>query len=216
MNIASDFIPQSLEGPLVRLEPYAMHLKEEVRAAIDCDPDTWALLPMNAQGFAFEDYWAATCNASPSERVVYAIRCCCDGVVAGTSTYYIMPSGYPGICIQIGTTFIRPSMRGGYVNPATKKLMLAHAFEAGFGRVEFRVDARNHRSQAAMKKLGAVQEGVLRCDLRTWTGHVRNTVIFSILKQEWPQVCSQLDARLAKHIGPPSSLRSDRKSEASS
>ena len=58
--------------------------------------------------------------------------------------------------------------------------------DAGIRRVEFRVDARNARSQAAMAKLGATGEGVLRADRITWTGHVRDTVLFSILKDEWP------------------------------
>ena len=64
--------------------------------------------------------------------------------------------------------------------------MLKRAFEEGIRRVEFRVDARNARSQAAMPKLGAVREGVLRADRITWTGHVRDTVLFSILRDEWP------------------------------
>ena len=61
----------------------------------------------------------------------------------------------------------------------------ARAFACGFRRVEFRVDARNARSQAAMAKLGAVREGVLRADRITWTGHVRDTVLFSLLAAEW-------------------------------
>jgi RimJ/RimL family protein N-acetyltransferase len=65
--------------------------------------------------------------------------------------------------------------------------MLSRAFGSGFRRVEFRVDARNARSQAAMAKLGAVREGVLRADRITWTGHVRDTVLFSILATEWPE-----------------------------
>ena len=64
--------------------------------------------------------------------------------------------------------------------------MLAHAFDCGIRRVEFRVDDRNQRSQAAMKKLGAVREGLIRADRITWTGHVRHTVLFAILKDEWP------------------------------
>jgi RimJ/RimL family protein N-acetyltransferase len=64
-------------------------------------------------------------------------------------------------------------------------MMLRRAFACGIRRVEFRVDARNGRSLAAMKKLGAVEEGVLRSDRITWTGHVRDTVLFSILKEEW-------------------------------
>jgi RimJ/RimL family protein N-acetyltransferase len=65
-------------------------------------------------------------------------------------------------------------------------MMLKHVFGCGIRRVEFRVDLRNQRSQAAMKKLGAVREGVLRADRVTWTGHVRDTVLFAILKEEWP------------------------------
>jgi RimJ/RimL family protein N-acetyltransferase len=62
---------------------------------------------------------------------------------------------------------------------------LRRAFACGIRRVEFRVDRRNLRSQAAMKKLGAVREGVLRADRITWTGHVRDTVLFAILKEEY-------------------------------
>ncbi|MND08702.1 hypothetical protein D3C83_315050 [compost metagenome] len=64
-------------------------------------------------------------------------------------------------------------------------MMLARAFVCGIRRVEFRVDARNQRSQAAMRKLGAVREGLLRADRVTWNGHVRDTVLFAILRDEW-------------------------------
>jgi len=77
--------------------------------------------------------------------------------------------------------------------------MLNHAFAAGAVRVQFRVDSRNQRSQAAMTKLGAIREGVLRRDLVTWTGYIRDTVVFSILDDEWPAVKLQLEARLAKY-----------------
>ena len=63
--------------------------------------------------------------------------------------------------------------------------MLDHAFACGLERVGFKVDARNTRSQAAVAKLGALREGVLRHERMTWTGHVRDTVSFSILKSEW-------------------------------
>jgi RimJ/RimL family protein N-acetyltransferase len=64
-------------------------------------------------------------------------------------------------------------------------MMLQRAFDCGFRRIEFRVDERNTRSQAAMAKLGGVREGVMRADRITWNGHVRDTVLFSILKDEW-------------------------------
>ncbi len=79
--------------------------------------------------------------------------------------------------------------------------MLAHAFDGElFGapahRVEFMVDVRNFRSQAAVRKLGATQEGVLRRNKVTWTGHVRDTAVFSIIAEDWPAVRDRLDARL--------------------
>ena len=89
--------------------------------------------------------------------------------------------------LEIGGTYYRPQLRGTGFNRRVKELMLARAFGCGFRRVEFRVDGRNARSQAAMAKIGGVREGVLREDRITWTGHVRDTVLFSILASEWPR-----------------------------
>ena len=87
--------------------------------------------------------------------------------------------------LEIGGTYYRPKFRGTGYNRRVKDMMLRRAFDCGFRRVEFRVDERNKRSQAAMAKLGAVREGILRADRITWNGHVRDTVLFSILKEEW-------------------------------
>jgi RimJ/RimL family protein N-acetyltransferase len=87
--------------------------------------------------------------------------------------------------LEIGNTYYVPELRGTGFNRRVKDLMLGRAFGCGFRRVEFRVDARNGRSQAAMAKIGGVREGVLRADRITWTGHVRDTVLFSILEEEW-------------------------------
>ena len=99
-------------------------------------------------------------------------------------------SSYMGIdpdrmVLEIGSTFYVPAERGTGFNRIVKDLMLGRAFACGFRRIEFRVDARNGRSQAAMAKLGAVREGILREDRITWNGHVRDTVLFSILAAEW-------------------------------
>ena len=75
--------------------------------------------------------------------------------------------------------------------------MLGHAFDSGIRRLQLCVDAINARSRAAVLKLGAVQEGILRRDRVTWTGRIRDTVFFSILADEWPAVRDRLDARLA-------------------
>jgi RimJ/RimL family protein N-acetyltransferase len=74
---------------------------------------------------------------------------------------------------------------------------MGDAFERGARRVQFRVDAINARSRAAVLKLGAVQEGIMRQDMKTWTGRIRDTVVFSVVADEWPAVRERLDARLA-------------------
>lgn len=106
------------------------------------------------------------------------------GELAGMSSYLGIDE--PRQVLEIGGTYYRPHLRGTGFNRRVKDMMLERAFACGMRRVEFRVDRRNARSQAAMKKLGAVREGVLRADRITWTGHVRDTVLFAILKDEWP------------------------------
>lgn len=192
MNI--DFYP--IEGRFVRMEPLAPRHKEEVRAAIDCDPASWSIMLVNPVGTGFEEYWSASCGAPLTERLPYAIRRLSDGRVVGTSTYFMASAMHDGV--EIGATFLRPDVRASSVNPEAKILMLDHAFNSGAVRVQFKVDMRNERSQAAVAKLGAVREGVLRRDTRTWTGHIRDTVVFSILDSEWPTVRLGLEQRLAK------------------
>lgn len=183
-----------LEGRGIRLEPFTLELKEEVRAAVDCDLETWSIMPINPMAAGFESYWKVACGAPTDERMSYAIRRLADKRVVGMSSYYTALVDQGGV--EIGTTFLHPDVRGGVVNPESKLLMLGHAFNSGAVRVQFRVDTRNHRSQAAVAKLGAVREGVLRRDRLTWTGYVRDTVYFSILDDEWPAIRDRLETRL--------------------
>ncbi len=99
--------------------------------------------------------------------------------------------------VEIGMTIYDPDFQGGAVNPAAKRLLLGHAFDQGAIRVQFNIDQRNQRSQAAVRKLGAVQDGVLRDNRILPNGVIRSTVVFSILDREWPEVKARLDARLA-------------------
>ncbi len=87
--------------------------------------------------------------------------------------------------LEIGNTYYVPRLRGTGFNRRIKDLMISRALACGIRRIEFRVDSRNKRSQAAMTKIGGVREGVLRADRITWTGYVRDTVLFSILADEW-------------------------------
>jgi RimJ/RimL family protein N-acetyltransferase len=189
---------KQLEGRFVRLEPFEKHLKDEVRIAVDCDPETWVIMPVNPMGEGFEDYWSVACGAPVSDRLAYAIRRSSDEQVVGMSSYYTSLVSQEGV--EIGTSFLRPEVRGGPINPETKLLMLDHAFASGAVRVQFRVDSRNQRSQAAVAKLGAVREGVLRRDRLTWTGYIRDTVYFSILREKWASVKTRLEEQLTKFL----------------
>jgi RimJ/RimL family protein N-acetyltransferase len=193
-----ELLARRLEGRFVCLEPFAPELKEAVRSATDCDPDTWAIMPYDVMGDRFEDFWAEACSAPPSQYVRYAIRRRADDRVVGMSGFHTALASQGGV--EIGGTFLHPDARGGVVNPETKLLMLDHAFASGAVRVQLRVDGRNARSQAAVAKLGAVREGVMRRDKLTWTGYIRDSVVFSILSDEWPAVKAGLEQRLASWL----------------
>lgn len=101
--------------------------------------------------------------------------------------------------IHLGWTLYGPSWWGTVVNPETKYLLLRHCFEdLGYGRVKLQTDLANTRSQAAIAKLGAQYEGVLRRHIRREDGTFRDTVVFSILRDEWPRVRDGLLARLSQ------------------
>lgn len=186
-----------LEGAHVRLEPVDAAVREELRAALDCDPDNWHIQATCGMGAHFDGYWAAM-TGTPG-RIGYAVRDRQSGRLAGTTSFYAADPHHR--TVEIGFTWFRPEFRGTAVNPEAKLLMLREAFGAGALRVQFSVDARNPRSQAAVLKLGAVREGIIRRHRLTWTGHKRDTVLFSIIDEEWPAVRDGLEARLAAAAG---------------
>ena len=98
--------------------------------------------------------------------------------------------------IHLGWTLYGSRWWGTAVNPECKLLLLGHAFDLGFGRVKIQTDAVNARSQAAIARLGATREGVLRRHTRRADGSFRDTVVFSILRDEWPAVREGLERRL--------------------
>lgn len=187
--------PVSLENEFVRLEPFSEGLKQEVRAALDCDPTAWAGMVTAGYGPHFEAWWLSASKAMVAgTRIPYAVRRLSDRRVVGTSSLYEIRPDYRRC--ELGSTFYRPEARGGAINPATKRLLLGYAFDQGAVRVEIITDARNAASTAAIRKLGARYEGLLRKHKITWTGHIRDTVQFAILEDDWPQVRAGLDARL--------------------
>ena len=186
----------SLEDRFVRLEPLTEALEGEVRAALDCDPASGDIMVAAGYGAHFDGWWRSALKAMEQEtRIAWAVRRLSDGAVVGTTSLYEIKPDYRRC--EIGSTFYRPEARGGPVNPSCKRLLLGHAFDAGAVRVEILTDAVNPGSQAAIRKLGARDEGVLRKHKITWKGRIRDTAQFAILDEDWPDVRARLDARLA-------------------
>lgn len=161
----------------VRLEPLEDRHLDALRAACAEDPDIWEIYPHSMLGEHFDPAIAGRL-AGPG-----ATFAACNGEEVVGITAYLRPDAANGV-VEIGGTYIAPRMRGTDYNRRMKRLMIEHAFARGFQRIEFRVDERNERSQAAVLKLGANRDGVLRRDRVIWTGHRRNTCIFSLLPEE--------------------------------
>lgn len=188
-----DLLAERLSWGPVALELLDERHREQLRTACNADPDIWEIYPYSMAGKHFDPWWTASVARQGMERIRFAV--CLDGRCVGTTSYLnIEPAN---AVVEIGGTYYAPDVRGGTVNPASKLLMLGHAFARGARRVGFKVDALNMRSRAAVLKLGAVQEGILRQNSVTWTGRVRDTVVFSVLRDEWPGVERGLLERLA-------------------
>ena len=170
----------AMSGDACRAEPFADHHRDALRSACAEDPDIWAIYANNFGPDGF-DASIQFYVGNPRNRTFVLF----DGdELAGMASFIGLDDARQ--TVEIGGTYYRPPLRGTGLNRRIKDMMLARAFERGIRRVEFRVDARNARSQAAMTKLGATREGVLRADRITWTGHIRDTVLYSILQGEWP------------------------------
>lgn len=165
------------DGDLV-LEQFEERHREGLRAACAADADIWQLYPTDWGGH-FDACFDAVLHNEQRNPFVLTLA----GQMIGMSGFLNLAVDRQ--TVEIGNSYILPDCRGTGINGRIKALQLARAFACGIRRVEFRIDERNARSQAAVLKLGAVKEGVLRAERVTWTGHVRDTGIFSLLADEW-------------------------------
>ena len=163
----------------VRLEPMAEAHRAALKTACAEDLEIWSI---------YATSWDPDHFDTTFDRAMALERWCRFAIFSGERlvgmSCYINVDRERGV-LEIGNTYYIPDMRGTGLNRRVKDLMIGRAIDYGFRRIEFRVDSRNLRSQAAMTKLGAVREGVIRAERITWTGHVRDTVLFSILASEW-------------------------------
>jgi RimJ/RimL family protein N-acetyltransferase len=199
--------PVELANDVVRLTPAALDDAEGLFAALD-DERVWAAGYGGGPAGRWPDVAAARAWLAASDQGVTGPRQCwvvrlaqdstlgSAGTVVGTSSLAEWDLTHERV--HLGWTAYGPPWWAGPVNPACKLLLLGYAFEGcGFGRVKLQTDLINERSQAAIAKLGATREGVLRRHLKRADGSWRDSVLFSVLADEWPSVKAGLEHRLA-------------------
>ncbi|TYQ12584.1 UNVERIFIED_ORG: RimJ/RimL family protein N-acetyltransferase [Zoogloea ramigera] len=192
-----EIAPVTLELHGVRLEPLAPHHAEGLRAAAT-DGELWTLRvtsvpePHEVDGYIFKAY------EMRGSRLAFAVVDAATDTVIGTTSYHDI---VPAIGrLEIGYTWYAKSRQRTHVNTTCKLLLLTHAFETlGAALVGLRTDNFNHASQAAIERLGAKKDGVLRHHAVRRDGTVRDTVMYSIAAGEWPEIKAQLLYRLARH-----------------
>ena len=188
------FDPVELTGRHVRLEPLRERHREMLRPAAQ-NPRIWTLTT-SAFGAAFDPYFdAALQRAESGAERPFAVRLLGeDRLVGGTRFMNIEPAHKR---LEIGATWYDPTVWAGVVNPECKLLLMRFVFETlKWNRVEYKTDARNQRSRDAILRLGATQEGIFRKHMVLADGHVRDSVYFSVIDTDWPDVKAGLERRL--------------------
>jgi RimJ/RimL family protein N-acetyltransferase len=191
--------PVVLEGNGVRLEPLeAKHEKELATAA--ADGQLWELWYTAVPGPGETAAYIETALAGQKEghMLPWVVRELATDSIVGTTRYHdIVPSIGR---VEIGYTWYAERWQRTHVNTACKLLLMTHAFETvGCGVVGLRTDAFNFRSQRAITELGAHKDGVIRHHHLRRDGTVRDSVMFSILPSEWPDVKLYLTSRIARN-----------------
>jgi RimJ/RimL family protein N-acetyltransferase len=195
--------PITLEGSAVRLEPIRRdHTEDFWDIAKDALDDIFQWIPYRMK--TREDFQRLVEKAfdeqKRGESIVFATVERGSRRVIGSTRY--MNIDRTNRRVEIGSTWIAPPWQRTAVNTEAKYLMLRHAFEVWkCYRVELKTDALNQKSRNAILRIGAKEEGTLRRHVLTWTGRVRDSVYFSVLDGEWPEVKARLDGMLAPKAG---------------
>jgi RimJ/RimL family protein N-acetyltransferase len=191
--------PVTLEGYGIRLEPLTPEHGDAL-AAVAADGRLWELwftsIPEPAGTAAY--IADALAGQKDGHMLPWAVRELASGTIVGTTRYHdVMPQVDR---VEIGYTWYAGSRQRSYVNTACKLLLLSHAFETvGCGVVGFRTDNFNFVSQKAIEALGAKKDGVIRHHWPRRDGSVRDTVMYSVLADEWPSVRKHLELRLKRN-----------------
>jgi RimJ/RimL family protein N-acetyltransferase len=195
--------PLTLAGAGVRLEPLAPgHAPALLEAGRDSE--VWRHLTAEPRDLSQMESFVMTALAAQARglELPFAVIALPEDKVVGSTRYLNIWEEHRQV--EIGWTWYASDRWGSGVNPEAKLLLLRHAFEDwGANRVYFKTDVLNVRSRAAIEKLGAVYEGTLRSDRVRRDGSLRDTVVYSLIRGEWPATKAALEARLSS---PPRSL----------
>lgn len=195
------FTPIVLQDDHVVLEPLSLEHAPALEVAA-ADGALWNLFVTSvpAPGHAAGYVEKALQGQAEGHMLPFAIRERRSGAIVGSTRYYEFVAELPRLAI--GYTWYAKRWQKSHLNTACKRLLLEHAFEQlDCVAVAFHTDEENHDSQRAIERLGAQREGVLRAHKRRTDGSLRNTVCFSILAEEWPNVANWLEMRLSRLIG---------------
>lgn len=187
--------PVTLSGEHVRLEPAADHHLPDLVAAGQ-DEQVWAFLPWRHPRTEAE--LAAILEGERRIALPFAQVEVASGRAVGVTTYRDIDA--ENRTLEVGGTWIGRAWWRTAINTEAKLLILGHAFETlQANRVAIKTDIRNERSQAAIARLGAKREGVLRHQYIRPDGTLRDSVMYSVIPEEWPSVRASLRERLAAH-----------------
>jgi ribosomal-protein-alanine N-acetyltransferase len=188
-----DIKPRVFEGRAARLEPLDASHAEGLAAAATPELFTYHFPPREFSPAGFREmigYMRSLPGYCPFAIVARDKDC----VVGMTSYLDIRPQDRG---VEIGFTWLSKPYQGSLVNPECKYMLFRHAFDDQHAiRVQLKTDLRNVQSQGAIEKLGAVREGVLRRHMVRPDGYLRDTVMYSVIAEEWPDVRRRLEERL--------------------
>lgn len=190
--------PVTLEGSHVRLEPLS-ESHHDALCAVGLDPELWRWIPIQVldrdQMMNFIRRELAE-QAQGTSIPFATVERSTKNVIGATRFMNIDAANKR---IEIGSTWIAKPWQRTAINTEAKYLMMRYAFETlGCNRVELKTDSLNTKSRDAILRIGAKQEGTLRQHMTTWSGRLRDTVYFSVIAPEWPDVKLALEAKISK------------------
>lgn len=198
MNAPERLPPVILRGSLVELVPMQLAQRDELWAAAG-PAELWELTASCVRSPEdLEQYMQVALAAAATGRALpFVTRLVADGRIVGSTRFAAYEPAHRRV--ELGWTFLHPSLHGSGANVEAKLLMLRCAFEDwGLERVELKTDLLNLRSQRAMERLGFTREGVLRRHMVVAGGRVRDTVYYSVVREEWPAVKRHLEGLLPR------------------